>query len=104
MNIIYRQGDVLLEKVASLPKAATPMINPEKGRLVLAYGEVTGHAHAIDSKLATMYQWEGDRLIDVRPGAQLLHEEHAAVVIEPGVYKVVQQREYSPEEIRNVAD
>jgi hypothetical protein len=35
---------------------------------------------------------------------QLQHAEHATQTIEPGVYRVVRQREYSPEEIRRVAD
>ncbi len=43
-----RQGDVLLTPVASLPEGCTKVANtdPQK-RVVLAYGEVTGHAHAI---------------------------------------------------------
>jgi hypothetical protein len=102
---IFRQGDVLLMQVATLPPAATKTKNKEKGRVVLAYGEVTGHAHAIDSKLATEYAWQGDRLIHVgKKGARVLHEEHAPVVLEEGTYKVIQQREYFPEAIRNVAD
>jgi hypothetical protein len=41
-----RQGDVLLTPVASLP-AGCQAVPLDKGRIVLAYGEVTGHAHAI---------------------------------------------------------
>ena len=41
-----RQGDVLLVPVASLPAGCVEVPN-DKGRIVLAYGEVTGHAHAI---------------------------------------------------------
>ncbi len=44
---IIRQGDVLLVPVKSLPIGAKE-IPLDKGRIVLAYGEVTGHAHAID--------------------------------------------------------
>jgi hypothetical protein len=41
-----RQGDVLLLQVAVLPLQCTTL--PAEGtRLVLAYGEVTVHAHAI---------------------------------------------------------
>ena len=43
---LYRQGDVLLRQVAKLPAKATSVKN--EGRIVLAHGEVTGHAHAID--------------------------------------------------------
>lgn len=41
-----RQGDVQLEPVAALPAGCTE-IKPDSNRIVLAYGEVTGHAHAI---------------------------------------------------------
>lgn len=46
---MFRQGDVLvvLTAVAALPAGAKE-VQPEKGRrIVLAHGEVTGHAHAI---------------------------------------------------------
>lgn len=98
----YRQGDVLLQRVGPLPKGAEKV--DDRDRVVLAYGEVTGHAHALETKYATMYRWEGERLLEVREGAVLKHEEHAPITPEPGIYKVVQQREYTPEEIRNVAD
>lgn len=41
-----RQGDVLLVPVSRLPEGCTEVPN-DRGRIVLAYGEVTGHAHAI---------------------------------------------------------
>lgn len=103
----YRQGDVLIRKVESLPKGATEVEN--KGRVVLAYGEVTGHAHAIAPGQAcefTMADAAGAvrRFLKVFTKAEVKHEEHATIPLSKGVYEIVQQREYSPEEIRNVAD
>lgn len=46
---IIRQGDVLLSPVKSLPAGCTE-VPLDKGRIVLAYGEVTGHAHAIEDR------------------------------------------------------
>lgn len=43
---IIRQGDVLLTLVSALPADCTE-VPCDRGRIVLAYGEVTGHAHAI---------------------------------------------------------
>jgi hypothetical protein len=61
----YRQGDVFLERVASIPKGAKP-VKRDAGRVVLAYGEVTGHAHAIADKHVTMLEVdEGIRYLDV---------------------------------------
>jgi hypothetical protein len=104
MGIQYRQGDVLLVKVEmdSVPKGAVKQ--DADGRIVLAYGEVTGHAHAIDSSLAALYQWKGDRLVEAKPGARLVHEEHNPIDLEPGIYKVIQQREYEPGSYRTVID
>jgi hypothetical protein len=36
--------------------------------------------------------------------AALAHDEHATIMLPPGNYRIVRQREYSPEEIRDVAD
>lgn len=51
MNEHYRQGDVLIERIDSVPDDAQP-VPLEDGRIVLAHGEVTGHAHAIKSRHA----------------------------------------------------
>lgn len=109
----YRQGDVLLVKVSGiftkgLPKDAKD-ITP-KDRIVLAYGEVTGHAHAVypDEKTKTIPAklWDAgaERFLQVMEKTSLKHEEHTAVPLDPGVYRVVRQREYAPEAPRMVAD
>lgn len=43
---MYRQGDVLIIPIAELPPGLKPVAK-EQGRVVLAHGEVTGHAHTI---------------------------------------------------------
>lgn len=101
---IYRQGDVLLKQVRSIPKTAQP--NKPKDRIVLAYGEVTGHAHAIDEleKVDIFVKPDGTMYLEVKADASLRHEEHRTIVLPPGNYERVLQREYSPEAIRNVSD
>lgn len=111
----YRQGDVLLVKVSGiiskgLPKDAKD-VTP-KDRIVLAYGEVTGHAHAVypevkDGKAempAKLWDAGAERFLQVLEKTALKHEEHSPVQLDPGVYRVVRQREYSPEAPRMVAD
>jgi hypothetical protein len=106
---MYRQGDVLLRRVDAIPSAASAEKN-DNGRVVLAYGEVTGHAHAIAASEAASFSMTDaagavQRFLSVASGgATLRHEEHSAIALPPGVYEIVQQREYSPEAIRNVAD
>lgn len=155
-NQYYRQGDVQIVRIAALPlklkKAAL-----EGGKVILAHGEVTGHAHAFaatdaekftDEKGAEFFTVKGQKIRCTLPvirrwkqqvmvkhpklgviefaeadvqivGDQvavdgdfglLRHDEHTAHGIPAGTYKgagmngTVRQREYSPEEIRRVAD
>lgn len=98
---IYRQGDVLLIETGEIPAEAAD-VTPED-RIVLAYGEVTGHAHAIHSG-AKLLSFSAERFLQVAAECLLQHEEHSTIEIPAGNYKVIQQREYSPEAIRNVAD
>jgi hypothetical protein len=97
-----RQGDVLLIPVEALP--AGTIEESADGRVVLAYGEVTGHAHAIDAALAKTYEKGAERYVVVSEGAVLRHEEHSPIKLAPGVYKVQLQREYEPEGFRRVTD
>lgn len=101
---MYRQGDVLLMPVKAIPGTAK---NGERdnGRIVLAYGEVTGHAHAISEESVQILEHEGTRYIRVPDeGAKLRHEEHRAITLAPGDYRIVTQKEYTPKAIVNVLD
>lgn len=94
----YRHGDLLIVAEEALPKNAKP-----SKELVLAYGEVTGHAHRL-SKGAQTYSVGGATWFRAVPGTQLTHEEHGPIAFEPGVYRVIRQREYTPERDIMVAD
>src|SRR4051812_7375992 len=101
---MFRQGDVLIKQVAKLPATAAAVKN--EGRTVLAYGEVTGHAHAIapgEAQEFTMADTAGvvRRFLSVASAATVKHEEHAAIALPPGIFEIIQQREYTPESIRN---
>lgn len=106
-NKIYRQGDVLIQEIN---KAETEKhgetIPREDGRLILAYGEVTGHIHAIADDGATLSRMDDAMLLSVTKGggASLKHEEHGTIHLPKGNYRVTIQREYTPESIRNVED
>ena len=102
-----RQGDVLLVAVDSIPDGAKP-IERENGKVVLAHGEVTGHAHVIASSAARFLGVvNGDsmrRFLHAERPVVLQHEEHDEVRIAKGTYEVIIQREYRPGAIVNVAD
>ena len=100
---MYRQGDVLLKEVKVIP--ASKRLIPQKGRFVLAEGEATGHAHTISELDGTLsIDSEGRMFLRTEAGCELIHQEHEAIAVAAGSYEVVRQREYTPQEIRNVAD
>jgi len=108
---MYRQGDVLIVGVDEIPVDAEPMEPEEDGAATLALGEATGHSHRVHGDVR-MFRRAADaelvqlpRFLQVRGApAVLLHQEHDQIAIPPGNYRVIQQREYSPGEIRRVAD
>jgi len=105
--IHVRQGDVLIERIAALPKNLTA-VPRESGRVILAHGEATGHAHAISEPnvyLHTAAEHAGVTFLEIHEAvAALVHDEHTSINLERGVYRVVRQQEYTPQEIRRVAD
>ena len=56
MKKVIRQGDVSLIQVSAIPSNAVE-IKTEQNRVVLAYGEVTGHAHAIYEDIDQVRVW-----------------------------------------------
>lgn len=105
----YRQGDIAIIPVTGKSGPAPKgRVKAEHGRIVLAYGEVTGHAHALPEAGVELYETAelADRLLRVRSraGAVLSHEEHAPIHLPEGDYIVRRQREYQPGELRLVAD
>lgn len=103
--MIYRQGDVLLLRVAAVPASAKR--EKPKARIILAEGEATGHHHSVAVVDDTVSLWtngEEERFLKCLNEAVLEHQEHSPITIPPGTYRVVRQREYAPGAIRRVAD
>ena len=113
---MFRQGDVLIERISEIPAEATKQKRSSK--IILAHGEVTGHHHCLE--LADPADWWktgeipttnekpkaliGEIFLNLTGPAEITHQEHATIPLPPGKYRVTRQREYSPEAIRNVAD
>ena len=102
-----RQGDVLLTVVDAEPSGNE--VGRESGKVVLAHGEATGHAHAIAAMDVALFMDEKTlaRHLDTRGSTQpiLDHEEHEAFQLPAGkTIEVVRQRTYTPQGLRNVAD
>lgn len=109
MSKTYRQGDVLIRAIANIPEGLTE-VPRDQGRVVLAYGEVTGHAHAITDPAVQMLAADVNDLtraflnIEAETAVPLEHEEHHTLLLPPGLYEVRRQREYAPEAPVWVAD
>ncbi len=93
-----RQGDVILQPVQLTE-------GKKLSHLVLAEGELTGHAHRISEGQAELYEKNGTLYLRVlSPTALLTHEEHNEIKVPQGNWMVRIQREYEPEGWRYVVD
>ncbi|MEH2074633.1 MAG: hypothetical protein V7K57_09610 [Nostoc sp.] len=100
-NILYRHGDVLIRYIANLPVGAQKRLGA-----TLAHGEVTGHSHRIQQSDAVQLWVHGSELfLEVKEAsATLVHEEHRAIELPQGLYRVWKQREYRPDAYVEVID
>ena len=97
---MYRQGDVFLQSVQAIPEQAVPVAR-DAGRIILAYGEVTGHAHAIEAPVAEatlLSAGENERFLRLLTDADLVHEEHGLIHLPAGDYQVIRQRVWTDEQ------
>jgi hypothetical protein len=126
----WRQGDVLIIKISDdVSHPTSKEIERDEGRVVLAYGEMTGHAHAISDMGCRLYvddssrisdtdamglisrtgggivePPEPDRILVVEESVTLSHEEHDPIALDKGTFRIRRQREYDPVALRTVAD
>lgn len=105
-----RQGDVKIKMIDTLPEGEKKDAK-DKGEAVLAYGEVTGHRHrVIEGEVNFFTIGESQNMFSpkflevISDKAVVVHEEHTEIPLVKGLYEISIQREYFPEEIRNVAD
>ena len=68
----YRQGEVILKRVQSVPKGAKKL-----SHLVLAEGEITGHKHEIRNGNAELFEKDGTLFLRVHDEeVTIVHPEH----------------------------
>jgi hypothetical protein len=106
---MFRQGDVLVVPIdaAGMPGNLVAAPRDRRGRMVLALGEATGHAHVVTGDRVALLcpPDEPDRLfLDIAGYGRLGHEEHGPIPLPAGTYQVIRQREYFPGAIRPVSD
>lgn len=120
VGLHVRQGDVLLLYVDKIPDTAIEDAKDPLGRAVLAYGEVSGHAHMIEETELAPVQYkrtpEGERFLSLLGQTLIKHgtitndgiadgtADHSALVLHDGHLIQGFQVEDFGEEIRRVAD
>ena len=109
-----RQGEVYVMRVKALPKDAKPA-RAEEGQFILGHSE-TGHHHVVEAKPNIKFYSSNNPLvsylevIEATDQAEALLEHlrtfdtHDTICFKPGVYRIVNGRESSPEGWRRVSD
>ena len=101
-----RHGDVVLQKVDSIPSDAVPM--EHNGQIILAEGEVTGHMHRLTASKDALkgFTKDGTIFFSLTIPAPLTHEEHKTIEVPSGVWRRVFEREwdYAQNDMRKVQD
>jgi hypothetical protein len=114
MPRLYAQGDILFERIDDAPVSGQILRAADRGAVVVAEGELTGHHHTL---LGSVTFYRDDALARDIPdklylghlavkgsGARLVHEEHAPINLEQGTYRVRRQRQLEPSDDGIVGD
>ena len=111
--MFFQKGDVIIEAIETMPKNLKEV--PRKDRkIVLAEGEATGHAHTIKAFNANLFTnadpmspfTTGDLFLTTDGKITITHEEHKAIDLPKGNWKIrkVQEYDHFAEEARAVRD
>lgn len=101
-----RQGDIPLFTSDNFDLAgAVEVPRDAQGRIVLALGEMTGHAHVVlESYVKMLKTNDGVYLVSDLPFT-VVHDEHDPIPMLAGIHRVHRQREWTDaDEPRIIAD
>ncbi len=101
--MIARQGDILVISVDEIPLDVVQNKRKKGQPIILALGEVTGHAHVITMPEVKWFGKDVQYVQSANPFA-VTHEEHGTLTLPAGAYAVIRQVEYTPAELVRVAD
>jgi len=90
---IYRQGDVMLKEIETLPSNLIQIKN-----CLVAEGEQTGHAHIIDNgavfEVLNEFNLPSKLYVVANDNTKIVHDEHHALSLKEGLYEVIIQKEF----------
>jgi len=92
-----------------MPEGMKAVDRDDRGRIVLAEGESTGHAHCVLDDPAMLFIGEdldemADRFLRVEADVEVVHEEHDTITLPQGDWVIRNKREYAPERPVMVSD
>ncbi len=95
----FRQGDLLIQQVETFMRdRLTEKIKDG----IVQHGEATGHSHRLLGGDA--FNVRGVVHLESDGNTKLVHDEHDTIELPEGKYRVLRQREFTPEGERNVRD
>ena len=80
---MFRQGDVLIRRIQRIPQGAKRQVT--EGRIVLAYGEVTGHCHVLHEEAGDYKVKQADgtvAIVTTKGGKAVAYENNGYIHIE----------------------
>lgn len=98
-KVNYRHGEAFLRRIEKMPKGKAKHVQD----IIVAHSE-TGHHHVLESKydIAVLEPENlGDSLfVELLNPGKLVHQKqinrHNDITVQPGVYEVIQKKEYNP--------
>jgi hypothetical protein len=110
VNTMAAQGDLIIRRVAGIPKEFSAVQRDPAEPVVVAHSE-TGHNHAIHAEGVIQYEASNPLICYLQitdKFADLVHhrawDTHGTLRLSPGNYQVKRAREYTPEGWRRVED
>jgi hypothetical protein len=87
----FQQGDVVGTRLDNMPDLTGAKIT--RKRLILAHGE-SGHSHVIEDDDADLIEIGERMLLRLTKSATVVHEEHKAIKLAPGIWEICRVKEY----------
>lgn len=102
---IWRQGDVAVIFIKNSKPVEGNAIPRKNGRIIVAEGEVTGHAHAVlEPEVKWLETTKHERVLVSDVPFSLTHDEHDPHWFAPGQYLTIIQSEADLDSMRSVLD
>lgn len=91
----YRHGDVII--IPTKDDVKGEEVPADNDKIVLAYGEVTGHGHRLPANVGALLKYNDETYLRItEERAALTHEEHGEMILPKNNYEIKIRRQYVP--------